>query len=230
VRLKFSEKRKHQIVGLLAVIAMLAVILPAYFKQSNHGLDEKIHMAVSLPPKPSKPSVDASSSDNTYKLKEVASLDLSRNVEQATNHQKTQIQAMLISSNRVEDVKKHVTYLNETPAGKKNKDPIIETNKSQMVSKTSEVSKAKYTRKLADQNQYIVQLASFTVEKNALNLVRELQKKGFKAEYDRFDGKKSTFYRVFVGGHMPKHDAKMLKNKLVQSVQLDGVIVRRGMS
>lgn len=71
---------------------------------------------------------------------------------------------------------------------------------------------------------FSVQVASFSRQDNALSLVRSLQKKGYKATYD----KQGSQYRVLVGELGQRDQAKYLQHKLASAAQLTGFIVKVG--
>ena len=77
---------------------------------------------------------------------------------------------------------------------------------------------------------YGVQLASFTQQRNAEYLVARLRKQGFVASYNKFSGKQGQFYQVVVGLVNQKNDAIDLQKKLATNMQLNGFIIKTGVS
>lgn len=71
---------------------------------------------------------------------------------------------------------------------------------------------------------FSVQVASFARPDNALILIRTLQKKGFKATYD----KQGSQYRVLVGELGARNEAKYLQQQLASTTQMTGFIVKIG--
>jgi len=72
------------------------------------------------------------------------------------------------------------------------------------------------------QNVYVIQLASFSEQQNALRLSRSLTDKGFKADIEmiRLDNKKR--YRVRVGPYILREQAVSDREKIYKSSQLKG--------
>ena len=77
---------------------------------------------------------------------------------------------------------------------------------------------------------YAVQLASFSVQHNAEKLVSRLRGQGYKAQYHTITAGNNAFYKVTVGQLDDRDDAHALKEKLSESMQLHGFVVKRGMS
>ncbi|MCH9689830.1 MAG: SPOR domain-containing protein [Gammaproteobacteria bacterium] len=74
---------------------------------------------------------------------------------------------------------------------------------------------------------YAVQLAVFSVQHNAEKLVKSLNTQGYKARYHTLMSSEGTpSYRVTVGQLNDRADASQLKNKLFESTQLQGVIIK----
>ena len=67
-------------------------------------------------------------------------------------------------------------------------------------------------------------------QKNAQTLVTILRGKGYIASYNKFSGKQGEYYKVFVGQLQQKNEAITLQKKLALSMQLNGFIVKTGVS
>lgn len=74
---------------------------------------------------------------------------------------------------------------------------------------------------------YAVQLASFTVQKNAESLVERLRDQGYKARYRKISSEDGTLYKVTVGQLDDKADASALKKKLSETTNMNGFVVKR---
>ena len=73
---------------------------------------------------------------------------------------------------------------------------------------------------------WIVQLGSFTSEKNAKGLVSQLKKKNYTAFIEPYeDGKKSAF-RVRVGPELTKQAAQQIRTALAADLNIDGIVMR----
>ena len=72
---------------------------------------------------------------------------------------------------------------------------------------------------------WIVQLGSFSSEKNAQNLNERLRKQGFTAFVEPLKQKTSTIYRVRVGPELLRSDAEEIRNKIKTVIKMDGLVV-----
>lgn len=233
MNLKMDEKRKHQVIGFTVIIALAAIFLPAYLKQSAHGIDKKITMAINLPEKPTKPRIEEPGKKDVFKPVQVAHVDLTKEIEPAVKHKKTEITASSISSHRTTQLAAKIKPLNTINQVTSNKTKALITAKSSAKHQNNSSTSAKPILQQVnrtEKTQYAVQLASFTVEKNASALVTKLRKKGFKANYDKFNNKKGSYYRVIVGELQQKQEAQQLKKQLTKSVKLDGFVIKTGVS
>lgn len=234
MNLKMDEKRKHQIIGFTVIIALAAIFLPAYLKQSAHGIDKKVTMAINLPNKPAKPKITEPDQKNVFKPIQVAQVDLTKEVQPAVKHEKTDITASSISSHRATQLAEQIKPSTPATNISKQKSKALKTAKSSIdhQNKSSSSVKPNVQRKTVQSKKthYAVQLASFTVEKNASALVAKLRKQGFKANYDQFNNKKGSYYRVIVGESQKKQEAQNLKKQLAKSVKLDGFVIKTGVS
>ncbi len=79
-------------------------------------------------------------------------------------------------------------------------------------------------------SEFVVQLASFSVENNAKTLVGQLQKKGYTAQVTKVAYKKDYLYKVFVGHKKNRNEAEKLKHQLANNFKLNGFIVHTGVS
>lgn len=73
---------------------------------------------------------------------------------------------------------------------------------------------------------WVVQIGSFTVEKNALKLRDKLRKKGHASFVESFNKNNGMIYRVRVGPELTKGLAENLSKQLNQETQLNGLVMR----
>lgn len=73
---------------------------------------------------------------------------------------------------------------------------------------------------------WVVQLGSFASEENAKKLNEKLRQAGYPAFVEPLKNKSGMSYRVRVGPELLRSDAAALQQKLKQSMQIDGIIVR----
>lgn len=85
-------------------------------------------------------------------------------------------------------------------------------------------------KQLIKKEIFAVQLASFSQVANAQALVKQLQSKGYKANYSKFSSKNGPMYKVQVGHSSSKNDVLKVKNQLASSMRLNGFIVNTGVS
>ena len=57
MKLAIDERTKHRLTGLVVIMAVAIIFVPAMLKKSNKHLEENIHISVQLPPRPSFPKV-----------------------------------------------------------------------------------------------------------------------------------------------------------------------------
>jgi len=72
---------------------------------------------------------------------------------------------------------------------------------------------------------YVVQLGSFSSEKNAQELNQKLKKAGFRSFVEPLKQNNTTSYRVRVGPELKRSDAQATRDKLKNTLQLEGIIV-----
>jgi DedD protein len=206
-----DEKLKHRIVGVAVLVAICIVIFPAMIKKSNQRLDEKMDYAVHLPPKPDFPDVDATKSTTLFKSTKVAQVTLPDVVEK--NNTVTVSRAEPLSNQRAENP----SILQKMPVLASHGKPLPPSSKVANVTAV----KLPVPQKTA---VFAVQIASFSSQGNALSLVRDLNKQGFTASFD----KQGKLFRVLVGQVPQLDQAKQLQEKLASSTQLSGFIVKVG--
>ncbi len=73
---------------------------------------------------------------------------------------------------------------------------------------------------------WVVQVGSFSKRDNALGLKEKLRKKGFRAFVERLLKNNKASYRVRVGPVASRKEAQRLKQKLKQTLKLDGLVVK----
>ncbi len=72
-----------------------------------------------------------------------------------------------------------------------------------------------------------IQVASFVVESNAVNLLEDLKAQNLPAFANAVEGPKGTVFRVFVGPLDNQIDALDLQNRLNRRYRVDSIMVRR---
>ena len=72
---------------------------------------------------------------------------------------------------------------------------------------------------------WVVQLGSFSSEKNAQELNQKLKQAGFRSFVEPLRQNNTTSYRVRVGPELRRSDAQTIKEKLKSTMQIEGIIV-----
>lgn len=72
---------------------------------------------------------------------------------------------------------------------------------------------------------WIVQLGSFSSEKNAQELNTKLRGKGYTAFVEPLKQKSGVIYRVRVGPELLRSDADKVRDKIKKSMQMDGLVI-----
>ena len=72
---------------------------------------------------------------------------------------------------------------------------------------------------------WVVQLGSFSVQKNALKLRDRLRKKGHASFVEEYNRNGKTSYRVRVGPELTRELADALKQKLKAETKIDGLVI-----
>jgi len=73
---------------------------------------------------------------------------------------------------------------------------------------------------------WVVQLGSFSSEKNAQELNQKLKQAGFRSFVEPLKQNNTTSYRVRVGPELRRSDAQIIKEKLKSTMQIEGIIVQ----
>ena len=186
MKLMLNERLKHRIIGVVVIVAIAVIFLPAVMKKSNYRFDDNVSLSVHLPKKPALPNVavvDEKAMFATVKVAHVAipTADVTAPLVQT-------VKAKVIGA---------IPPLDKNPGLVKAEllvVPVIKQaakpNKPEVVAKTIALQRPRQALKPALQKDvYAVQLASFAQEKNANTLVRALQSKGYKASYAKISNK-----------------------------------------
>jgi len=73
---------------------------------------------------------------------------------------------------------------------------------------------------------WVVQLGSFSSEKNAQELNQKLKQAGFRSFVEPLKNNNTTSYRVRVGPELRRSDAQAIREKLKNNMQIEGIIVQ----
>lgn len=195
-----DERIKHRAVGLIVVLSLMIIFLPAMMRQSNQRLDEFVSFR--LPKKPVLPQVATLEKAPMFKTVKIATI----HIPVVTKVHTTIAHAKALSV-PVEDENKIQTAK-------------IEIHKQQVAE-----SKAMRTNEV-----FTIQLATFSQEVNAKALVKTLRAKGFEASSQMITNQQGSFYQVIVGQLKHRDQAIDLQKKLVNNTQLNGLIIKTKVS
>lgn len=226
MRIELSEQVKYRLTGLVVVLSIAAIFLPAMMKKQSHHHIENMNLSVTLPPKPTPPQVAIANEKALFQSVKVAHADLPKLVTTPPVSQLAVAEPLSIKS--VVPVAPHLT--SKAPVLAKASLVVTPAAKAVAYKKTAKaVAPSKIAKAIIpNQEVYVVQLGSFVQQNNAKILVDRLRSKGYVASYNKFSGKQGEFYQVIVGQLHQKEEAQNLKKKLAESMQLNGFIIKRG--
>ena len=203
-----DERLKHRLTGVVVVVSMAVVFLPAMMKQSNRHFEENINISLKLPTKPTPPKVTIPNQTAMLHSVKVAHVDIPNVIEQS--------RPSLIA--KAEPLSKKPTAVIATL------EPVVVKPVKLAPVKRNTVAS------VIAKNAYGIQLASFTQQRNAEYLVARLVKQGYVASYNKLKVKQGDFYQVVVGGINQKNEALNLQKKLATNMKLNGFIIKTGVS
>lgn len=252
IKMVLDERVKHRIMGLVVLISVAAIFIPALIKKSNHYLDQSVNISIRLPAKPSAPKVAVINEKQLFKLVKPEIVSMPKVEAPIVTNQIAKAEPIITKS-----VLPKAPIINNVPVSNiANNEPVVK--KSPMISdenkatkvnqiatqskkaaavivasaKLPNLSSKKSEKNIAVKKEiYAVQLGTFVQQANAKSLVIKLRSKGYIASFDKFTGSKNIeYYKVTVGELNQKNEAVNLKNKLALSMQIEGIIVKKGVS
>lgn len=212
-----DERVKFRLTGVVVILSIAVIFLPAMMKKSNRHFEENFSVSLKLPAKPLAPSVSIPKQSAMLKSVKVAHVDIPNVVDEKYTSVIAKAEPLSVSP---------------APVVAKVASPgtavVIAAKKS--VVKPALVAAIKSASQNNLKDGYGVQLASFTQQRNAEYLVARLRKEGFSAHYNKFSGKQGKFYQVVVGLVNQKNDAINLQKKIASNMQLNGFVIKTGLS
>lgn len=196
-----DERAKHRLVGVIVVLALMIIILPAMMRESDKNFDE--FTSYHAPKPPSLPKVSRVDQHEMLRSVKVVSVALPKPGPQ--------------------------THLHIAPAQslspKASQDELVQAAKvASQKQQKHEASAMKFYEVFA------IQLASFNNEANAQALIHSLQAQGFPATQQIVKNPKGMVYQVIVGRLRQRDQAIDLQKKLVDNTQLNGLIIKTRVS
>lgn len=218
-----DERVKFRLTGVVVILSIAVIFLPAMMKKSNQHFEENFSVSLKLPDKPMPPSVSIPKQSAMLTSVKAAHVDVPNTVVDEP------YDSVIAKAEPLSVSPAPVVAKVSSPA-KVLKTVAILPAKNLPVKQPALPAKivAATTKRLKE--GYGVQLASFTQQRNAESLVARLRKQGFAAHYNKFNGKQGQFYQVVVGLVNQKNDAISLQKKIASNMQLNGFIIKTGVS
>lgn len=234
MKIQITEQMQYRLIGLIVILAIIAILAPAVLLKTN--FNEHIKIAVKIPPKPSSPQVNVPSEQQMFiiakKPEAVTSQNNSKNTEVnfsknesvkiITPKPKTQVLSSTLAKVELKNLNQHITI-------EKAADKLLPTNRlsHEVMKKVMTHDTHVFADKAIKKDNYVVQLASFLVQTNATRLVHKLKDKGYNAHYYTLNIKGKIYYPVVVGQFNDKNDAYNLQQKLSHFTKLNGLIINK---
>ncbi len=197
---------KQRIIGAIVLIALAIIFLPAILKEkaSNGRFESKI---------PKMPPVLEEYQVDDLAINRLASEPPSA-IEKQLEEQETKALAQEKEQLATPEVKQAPKPDNKTQ----------ETNVSESNQSHQQNPLPKSIGKDYQDAAWVVQVASFSQESNAMNLVKRLKKQGFKAYRRSIKIKKQSLYRVFIGPFVEKTQAQQTLKKIAKVGQTKALV------
>lgn len=219
-----EERTKYRLIGVIVLLSIAAVFIPAITKQSSQRYEENVSLSVRLPAKPVLPNVRVTEEKALFKTIKVAQIK-PMPVEE-TPHVNTLVKALPLSD-------KPVAVALKEPVLTESVSVIAPVRQMPELANTPSAQPSPTLDKRAVLNKkgtYAVQLASFSQQSNAQSLVTRLRSKGYKASYNQSKGKQGPLYKVIVGELSKKDEAQILQKQLAAMTQLNGFVIKTRIS
>ena len=216
MKLMMNERIKHRLTGIVVIVSMAIVFLPAMMKKSNHHFEDSMAISLKLPAKPMQPKVVIPKQTVMLKSVKVAHVEIPKmEIEPRPS--------IIAKAESLSQRPKSVLVKVEMPLKSVITAAVIP-------SKAPASEKTVATAVAAIKKGYGVQLASFVQEENAKALVARLHKQGYEATYTLFKTKKGSFYQVVAGMSSKRDDVLTLQKKIATNLQLKGYIIQTEVS
>lgn len=218
-KLVLDERVKHRLTGVLVIISIAVIFLPAMVKRSNQHLSEHVNVSVKLPPKPVLPKVAMVEEKAVFSEVKVAAINMPTVAAAPASSKLVQVAFQDLPK---EALKPAATVVKTAePAATVPKSTLTRRLASNLKA-TLPASPAVANKASASKEAYAVQLAAFSQEQNAMALVSRLRSKGYTAKYS----KQGAMYKVVVSSLGSRDNARVLQKKLADTMQITGLIVR----
>lgn len=226
-----SERVKHRLTGMIVMISVAVIFLPAMVKKSNRRFEETMSVSVKLPPKPKAPVVAIPEKHTLFESVHVAQVKLPALPPAPP---KSQIVKMA-PVKPVREVAPPPSVVAEIDLPTKSDanvstKPVVKPVAPVKLSRVSAPVPIKVAKKVMPlpppKAGYGVQLASFSQKANADVLVNRLRRQGYQAHYTVLGRAGHWTYKVVVGPTKQRDAAISLQHQLASSMNLRGFIVQ----
>lgn len=234
-----NERLKHRLVGIIVIISIGTIFIPALMKTSSSKIEQTTSIAIQLPPKPALPDVTMKNKEELFKTVKVAHVTIPTVSEPLTLKQVAKAESLTqmneatrlpVSKSVIAQAKlprtKNVSSLKVSPVKETLKLTATKEAAKKIIPQKNIIAKSKPF----NSTNYAVQLATFSIQNNAITLVNKLKSKGYKATVNKSIVKNNVMYKVLVGNASEKQQALLLKQQLAATMQLTGFIVSTGIS
>ena len=218
MKLVMNERMKHRLTGIVVIISVAVICLPAMMKKSNRHFEESMSISLKLPAKPLPPTVIIPKQAAMLNTIKEAHVDVP-SVPDAPHP------SLIAKAEPLSQPPRPKSILAKVDIPLKS---VITPAK--IPSKTVSSAKLASVMQATMKKGYGIQLASFTQQRNADYLVARLRKQGYEATYTVFKGEKGQFYKVVVGMGSKRDQAVLLKKQIAATMKLNGYIVQTGVS
>ncbi len=244
MKLVMDERLKHRLVGLLVVLSIAAIFVPAIIKKSNQRFEGN-HLnvvSVRLPQKPELPKVLVPTEETVFKRVKVAHVDIDRAlqpVETLATISKAErlsppVQARTILASKIPAVQKLELQKHEsklvalqlksiTPVVTAEDKSAPKPTLARIANVIPKNRKAGFSP--ARKEGYAIQLGTFSDKNNAISLLNKLKKIGFNAHFIEISTKNAKTYKILVGKVSQKDSALQLQKELMAATKIKGFIV-----
>ena len=206
-----DERIKHRLTGVVVIVSIAVIFLPAMMKKSNQHFEESISVSLKLPAKPVPPQVAIPNKKIMFESVKVAHVVLPTRIDEP----------LPVFIAKAEPLSKPVA-----PAVVNKAEPSPKS----VIAKMTPLKKMAVLTPVTSKEAYGIQLASFSQESNAAFLVGRLRKQGYVAKYNKLNTKQGSVYKVVVGQLQQKTEAVNLQKKLAMNMQLNGFVIKTGVS
>jgi len=199
---------KQRIIGAVVLAALAIIFLPAILKEkTSNGIFES-----QIPEKPKElktyrvdtQKVDLQIKESQSKRAALEETSVDKGIASAKGNENQSEEQVLVETSEVVEEQK----------------PMVETDpNTELASNKNETISDKYI-----DAAWVVQVASFANESNAVSMVDKLKSANYKAYRRKVSADKRVVFRVFVGPYIEKHKAQGALTEISKLSQSEAVI------